>query len=290
LKDAPEQWRSSFTGFLNFEFMTVRVRDMPGLRVLNVDPPIFTVDNFLSAKECDALVASAESSGGLAVSAVGGATDTNIRTSKTVALNSHGLDAHPTKKAILTRSEYLLPAVEGLSAKEDAFRAPKAGEKKWAFELPQVARYGAGEYFNAHEDGFPIAVAALKGYQRRATVLVYLNDVEKGGATRFEHLGIDVQPKKGKALVFFPSSAACMPDARTLHSAVAAESGHEKWVSQLWIASSTPPVPTPEELEDENKVKAAQAEYAKRPRAERRALEKDPKKPENSRKPNTRKK
>ena len=62
-----------------------------------------------------------------------------------------------------------------------------------------------------------------------------------------------------------------MPDARTLHTATPAVDGHEKWVSQLWVASSTPPVPTPEELEEENKVKAAKAEYAKLPRAKRRS-------------------
>ena len=280
LADAPAEWANSFTGFLGFEFMSVRTQNFPGLRVLNIDPPVFTVDDFLSKDECDALVASAEASGGLAVSAIGGAENENIRTSRTVALNSHGLENHPSKKAILSRAEYLLPQVEGLSKTEDAFRAPEAGESKWSFELPQVAHYSGGEYFKAHEDSFPINIAAEKGYQRRATILVYLNDVEKGGATRFEHLDVEVQPKRGKALVFFPSSAACMNDARTLHTATPAEDGHEKWVSQLWIASSTPPVPTPEELEEHNKQKAAAAEYAKLPRAQRRQMEKDAKKKE----------
>ena len=139
LRDAPEEWRTSFTGFLSFEFMGVRTNDMPGLRVLNIDPPVFTVDDFLSANECDMLTASAEASGGLKVSAIGGAANENIRTSRTVALNSHGLENHATKKAILSRAEYLLPAVEGLSKDADAFRAPEAGEGKWSFELPQVA-------------------------------------------------------------------------------------------------------------------------------------------------------
>ena len=44
------------------------------------------------------------------------------------------------------------------------------------------------------------------------------------------------------------------------------------------MASSTPPVPTPEELEEELKEKAAQAEYAKLPRAQRRAMEKEKRK------------
>jgi hypothetical protein len=35
----------------------------------------------------------------------------------------------------------------------------------------------AGQHFLAHEDGFPGAAALEKGYNRRATLLVYLNDV-----------------------------------------------------------------------------------------------------------------
>ena len=54
-------------------------------------------------------------------------------------------------------------------------------------------------------------------------MLVYLNDVEEGGSTRFEKLGpIDVRPKKGRCLLFFPGTKASMPDQRTLHTAVEA--------------------------------------------------------------------
>jgi prolyl 4-hydroxylase len=35
----------------------------------------------------------------------------------------------------------------------------------------------AGEHFLSHEDAFPVNTALEKGYQRRATLLVYLNDV-----------------------------------------------------------------------------------------------------------------
>jgi hypothetical protein len=49
-------------------------------------------------------------------------------------------------------------------------------------------------------------VVAAKGYQRRATVLVYLNDVAQGGATRFDKLGLEIRPKKGQCLLFFPGT------------------------------------------------------------------------------------
>ena len=241
-----EDFKVSFRRFLAYEFMSIdEAYDETKISVLNLDPPVFTVEDFISEKECDNLVLAAKTSGGLKVSAIGGgAANENIRTSRTVALNSHGLENHASKKAILASAEKLLPDIRGLSAKKNAFKAPTGGKGEWAFELPQVAHYSGGEYFKKHEDAFPIGIATEKGYQRRATVLVYLNDVPNGGVTRFEHLDLNVQPKKGKCLVFFPASVAAMPDPRTLHTATEAEDGCEKWVSQLWVSHSTPPVAT----------------------------------------------
>ena len=93
--------------------------DETKISVLNLDPPIFTVEEFISEQECDNLVLAAKTSGGLKVSAIGGgAANENIRTSKTVALNSHGLENHASKKAILASAEKLLPDIRGLSKEE----------------------------------------------------------------------------------------------------------------------------------------------------------------------------
>lgn len=75
-----------------------------------------------------------------------------------------------------------------------------------------------------------------KGYQRRATLLVYLNDVPAGGATKFDLLDLAVQPAKGSALLFFPAFKSGRPDARTLHTATAPEGDCEKWISQTWVS------------------------------------------------------
>ncbi len=66
----------------------------------------------------------------------------------------------------------------------------------------------------APQDGFPPELAARNGFQRAATLLVYLNDVAAGGATRFERLGVTVAPRAGRALLFFPAFADGSPDAR----------------------------------------------------------------------------
>jgi len=116
-------------------------------------------------------------------------------------------------------------------------KPPASGEL--VAELPQVARYLPGERFLAHEDAFPPQAALRRGFQRRATLLVYLNDCDAGGRTRFEHLGpLDVAPKKGRAAVFFPAFRGGRPDGRTLHAATEAAAGCEKWVFQLWLTSA----------------------------------------------------
>ena len=107
-------------------------------------------------------------------------------------------------------------------------------------ELPQVARYTDSQRYVEHYDGVDPHTPAGKAFvasggQRVATVLMYLNDVAEGGATRFDKMNIDVAPVKGKALLFFPGTKASMPDARTLHTATEAVVGHEKWISQLWV-------------------------------------------------------
>ena len=219
------------------DFLRVNT-ELPGLKVLHIDPPVVTVDDFLTAEQCDALVAAARDSGEMRTSEVGGADGAaNVRTSRTCTLDSKALTDHPTKRAILDATEALLPQLAGLANAKTAFKRPTSASP-FSYELPQVAHYRGGEYFKTHEDAFPARVADKKGYQRRATVLVYLNDVEKGGATRFEKLGpLDVAPKKGKALLFFPGTGASMPDPRTLHTAVEATRGHEKWISQLWVCA-----------------------------------------------------
>ena len=235
LADQPGM-KDGFGDLTNHDFLRVNV-DAPNLRVLNIDPPILTVDDFLTSDECDALIEAARSSGEMKVSAVGGTENQNIRTSKTCTLNSPALTDHPTKHAILAKAEALLPQLTGLSKSKGAFKAPTSGSP-YSFELPQVAHYEGGEYFKTHEDAFPIEVAERKGYQRRATVLVYLNDVAEGGATSFDKIeGLDVEPRKGRMLLFFPGTKASMPDTRTLHTAREAVVGHEKWISQLWVCA-----------------------------------------------------
>lgn len=63
----------------------------------------------------------------------------------------------------------------------------------------------------------------------------------QGGATRFDHLGLSAQPRKGTLLVFFPGFADGLPDSRTLHCAE--DAVDPKWVMQQWVSSGVAAAP-----------------------------------------------
>ena len=69
-RDGP-QAKSSFDAHVTGLFFPIDL-DTPGLRVLNIDPPVLTIDNFLSPEQCDALVEAASGSGLMRQSGVGG--------------------------------------------------------------------------------------------------------------------------------------------------------------------------------------------------------------------------
>ena len=71
---------------------------------------------------------------------------------------------------------------------------------------------------------------------RLMTVFLYLNDVEEGGGTDFPTLGVTVEPKRGRALIW-PSVEDDNPDSvdpRTLHQALPVEKGI-KYAANAWI-------------------------------------------------------
>ncbi|CAL1145695.1 unnamed protein product [Cladocopium goreaui] len=65
----------------------------------------------------------------------------------------------------------------------------------------QVVRYERGQRFDLHEDAFAWEQVKQDNYQRHATLLVYLNDVEHGGVTRFPDLDLEIKPRCGQGLV-----------------------------------------------------------------------------------------
>lgn len=111
------------------------------------------------------------------------------------------------------------------------------------FEAPTVIRYEPGQLLAPHYDANPAAAAedANRGGQTLATLLVYLNNVPQGGATRFGKLDLSVQPAMGDALLFFPADANGCFDERMEHEGCPAVD--EKWIARIWRHEARSPPP-----------------------------------------------
>lgn len=217
--------------------------DLPGVRVQHFDPPVLTIDRFFTEDQCQELIAAAAATGELQTSLVGagyadgggalGAAANTRRTSTSMLLTAPVLAGQPLLAGLVQQlhagGRRLMPTPDAWGPQG---QLPAPGQ--YCYEALQVARYEPGQYFMSHEDGFPVELAHTNGFNRHATLLLYLNDVQQGGATHFEHLAISVQPQCGKALLFFPSFADGTPDARTLHAAQ--DAVDSKWVTQQWVA------------------------------------------------------
>lgn len=103
----------------------------------------------------------------------------------------------------------------------------------------QGQRYEVGQEFKAHTDYFePHGVdferfCAVSG-QRTWTVMMYLNHVEAGGATRFKAIDKIVQPETGKLLAWSNLRPDGTPNPTTLHHAMKVRAGR-KYVITKWF-------------------------------------------------------
>jgi prolyl 4-hydroxylase len=101
----------------------------------------------------------------------------------------------------------------------------------------QILRYGPGAEYRPHHDYFdpeqPGTPTILKrGGQRVGTLIVYLQAPERGGATTFPDVHLDIAPIKGNAVFF--SYDRPHPLTRTLHGGAPVLEG-EKWVATKWL-------------------------------------------------------
>jgi prolyl 4-hydroxylase len=101
----------------------------------------------------------------------------------------------------------------------------------------QILRYRPGAEYRPHHDYFdpahPGSARILeRGGQRLATLVMYLNTPQSGGATIFPETGFEVAPLRGNA-VFFSYERAHV-STRTLHGGAPVVAG-EKWVATKWL-------------------------------------------------------
>lgn len=182
-------------------------------------PPLVVFGDLLSAEECEALVAEARP---------------RLSRSLTVETRTGGeaLNADRTSQGMFfQRGETpLMARIEARIGR--LLRWPVAyGEGL------QVLRYGPGNEYRPHYDYFDPAEPGTpnitgRGGQRVGTLVMYLNEPRRGGATTFPDAGLEVMPRRGHA-VFFAYDRP-HPSTQTLHGGAPVLEG-EKWVATKWL-------------------------------------------------------
>jgi len=176
---------------------------------------LFYHPDFLSAATCARLRAMIDAN--RRPSTVLSTADPDYRTSDSCDMDRWSPDVRPTDEAIA--------ALLGLD--------PIQGETM------QGQRYAPGQQFRAHCDWFsedqPYWPAMQQcGGQRTWTTMIYLNDVEEGGATWFPLAGLRVNPKRGLLLAWNNMNPDGSPNDNTLHEGVAVMKG-TKYIVTKWF-------------------------------------------------------
>ena len=103
----------------------------------------------------------------------------------------------------------------------------------------QGQRYAPGQEFKPHTDTFEPGGAdyfrhCTESGQRTWTAMIYLNEPENGGATRFKAIGKTIQPETGKLLTWNNLLADGRPNPATLHQGMKVRRG-TKYVLTKWF-------------------------------------------------------
>ena len=108
-----------------------------------------------------------------------------------------------------------------------------------ASEPPQGQRYAPGQEFKPHTDtfepgGYDFYVETAQRGQRTWTAMIYLNEPEDGGATRFKLIGKTVRPETGKLLAWNNLLGDGRPNPATLHQGMKVRRGI-KYILTKWF-------------------------------------------------------
>ena len=188
----------------------------PGMR--KVPSPRLTLlhrAKFLSPELCQALIALIDKDRRPSTIADPNGDD-YFRTSETCDLDAH-------EPAVQTLEEKLF-ALNGID--------PAHGEPV------QGQRYAVGQEFKPHTDYFEPQGADFDKYcsvagNRTWTFMVYLNEVEAGGGTRFKVIGKTFQPETGKLVCWNNKRPDGSCNAATLHHGMKVRRG-TKYVITKW--------------------------------------------------------
>ena len=193
-----------------------RIATLPRVqRVPSKELALFIRRDFLDATECAALIERIE---------------TNRRPSTIADANGDG--------TFRTSETCDLDAADPIVAAIDAKLAQFAGINPAHGEPIQGQRYAPGQEFKPHTDYFDPKGADFLKYctgvgNRTWTLMVYLNQPQAGGATRFPKIGKTIQPETGKLLAWNNRLGPATYNAASLHHGMKVRAG-VKYIITKW--------------------------------------------------------
>ena len=110
-------------------------------------------------------------------------------------------------------------------------------------ETIQGQRYMPGQEFQPHHDWFHPNTSYWdlemgRGGQRSYTTMVFLNDVEAGGATEFTDIGISIEPKPGVLLAWNNAKPDGITNTMTMHAGRPVQQG-SKYIITKWYRTKS---------------------------------------------------
>jgi len=207
----------------------VCVFSWPGSPVFEKDsisesPRVTVIRGFMSPDECDYVVsrgAPALRPAQTGDPLTGKATVSQVRTSRDMGFGSERLDI------VIRLMEERMAAACGMPREHG--------------EPLVLLHYAPGQEYKEHFDFLRSGELESRfGGQRVMTFLVYLNDVEAGGATEFPKANLSIRGEKGDALFFSSVTDTGEPDLLSLHRGAPVEAG-EKWLASKWIREGPHP-------------------------------------------------
>jgi len=216
------------------------------LRVISCSPRAFEIDDFLSQTEVDHIMYLTT---GMklhrSTTASGSEKDPTAEDGTKDTRTSLNTWVYREKDAVIDtiyrRAADLLRIDEALLRPRSEDEYPEMDSRRSIAEALQLVHYDVGQEYTAHHDFGYSKILQKAQPARFATLLLYLNEGMEGGATQFPRWvnaetseGLNVEPKVGKAVLFYSQLPDGNMDDWSHHAALPVKKG-EKWLMNLWV-------------------------------------------------------
>jgi len=184
---------------------------------------VFEIFDILTSEECDKLIELAKNKG------LDNSVVLSYDNSKTT------LDINHRK----SKQTWFLDNYDPLFAKLSNITATITKKPVENQEMTQVAMYETGGRFGAHfdacnsDDKIYCNEVNKNAGERKATLLIYLNDNFEGGETEFTEINLKIKPKKGKGIYFINVDDNEVIYQLSMHKGNEITKG-EKWIATKW--------------------------------------------------------